>query len=160
QPRAEAVAVRDGRILAVGAWADLRPLVGPATEVVDADGGVALPAFHDAHLHLLSYARTQSRLDCRPARSVGELPALLAARPPPRGAGRRGGPGAAPGRRAPPPPARHDLDAAVPDRPVRLQHRGLHLDVLNTAALRALGLQDDPAPAVERDRAHQRISSA
>src|SRR5437764_55343 len=43
-------------------------------------------------------------------------------------------------------------DAAVPDRPLRLQHRGLHLDVLNTLALRALGPLA-AAPAVERDRA-------
>ena len=54
QPRGEAVAVRGGRVLAVGALADLRPLVGPSTEVVDAEGGLAVPAFHDAHLHLLS----------------------------------------------------------------------------------------------------------
>src|SRR5205814_1398395 len=73
-------AVRAGRILAVGPWADLRPLVGRATEVVDAEGAVALPAFHDAHLHLLGYARTHSRLDCREARGIGELQALLAAR--------------------------------------------------------------------------------
>src|SRR5215210_5132781 len=46
-PRAEAVAVRRGRIVAVGSLAQLRPLVGPDTEVVDAEGGVAVPAFHE-----------------------------------------------------------------------------------------------------------------
>jgi predicted amidohydrolase YtcJ len=121
---------------------------------VDGEGGVAIPAFHDAHLHLLSYARTRSRVDCRAARSIGALQAALAA-------GARGlPPGAwlraygydearlAEGRQ----PDRYDLDAAVPDRPLRLQHRGLHLDVLNTLGLRALGPLA-AAPAVERDPA-------
>jgi len=153
RPSAEALAVRAGRILAVGAWAELRALVGPATEVVDAAGGVAVPAFHDAHLHLLRYARARTRLDCRGARSIAELRRALAAhaRALPPGAWLRAGgydEARLDERRH---PDRHDLDAAVPDRPVRLQHRSLHLDVLNTAALRALGLLDGPAPLVERD---------
>jgi predicted amidohydrolase YtcJ len=155
RPRAEAVAVRAGRILAVGDWAEVRALVGPATEIVDAEGGVAVPAFHDAHLHLLSYARSHTRLDCRAARSIEEMRGLLAAQA-------RALPAAAwvrawgydearlrEGRH----PDRYDLDTAVPDRPVRLQHRSLHLDVLNTAALRQLGLEDGPTPLVERDAA-------
>src|SRR3954463_1071778 len=141
RPRAAAVAARAGRIVAVGSLDALRPLVGPDAEIVDAEGGVAGPAFHAAHLHLFSYARTRSRVDCRAARSIGALQATLAA-------GARGlPPGAwlraygsdegrlAEGRQ----PDRDDLDAAVPDRPLRLQHRGLHLDVLNTLGLRALG---------------------
>lgn len=154
-PHAEAVAVRAGRIFAVGAWTGLQPLVGPGTEVIDAEGGVAVPAFHDAHLHLLSYARAHTRLDCRDARGIPELSARLAAHAralPPGAWVRAGGYDEArlrDGRH----PDRADLDAAVPDRPVRLQHRSLHLDVLNTAALRALGLMDGPAPLVERDTA-------
>src|SRR4051794_9096933 len=154
RPRAAAVAARAGRIVAVGSLAQLRPLVDPDAEIVDGEGGVAVPAFHDAHLHLLSYARTRSRVDCRAARSIGALQATLAA-------GARGQPpGAwlraygydegrlAEGRQ----PDRYDLDAAVPDRPLRLQHRGLHLDVLNTLGLRALGPLA-AAPTVERDPA-------
>src|SRR5438270_909633 len=79
RPRAAAVAARAGRIVAVGSLAALRSLVGPDTEIVDAEGGVAVPAFHDAHLHLFSYARTRSRIDCRAAWSIGALQATLAA---------------------------------------------------------------------------------
>lgn len=152
-PRAEAVAVRAGRIVAVGAWAELRALVGPTTTVLDAEGGIAIPAFHDAHLHLLPYARAAAHVDCRPARSLAEIQAALAVRArtlPPGAWVRAGGYDEARlvERRH---PDRHDLDAAVPDRPVRLQHRSLHLDVLNTPALRALGLLESAAPGVERD---------
>src|SRR5581483_6034293 len=146
RPRAEAIAVRGARILAVGAWADLRGLVGPDTAVVDAAGGVAVPAFHDAHLHLLSYARTATRLDCRDVRTLAELQARLSeqAGTLPPGAWLRAWGYDEARLRAGRHPDRHDLDAAVPDRPVRLQHRSLHLDVLNTAGLRAIGLIDAP----------------
>ncbi|HEY7066055.1 MAG TPA: amidohydrolase family protein [Chloroflexota bacterium] len=149
RPRAEAVAVRGARILAVGAWADLRGLVGPDTVVVDAAGGVAVPAFHDAHLHLLSYARVATRLDCRDVRDLATLRARLGAhaRALPPGAWVRAWGYDEARLREERHPDRHDLDAVVPDRPVRLQHRSLHLDVLNTAALRALGLLDN-APSV------------
>ncbi len=150
---AEAVAVRNGRIAAIGTWADLRRLAGPDTTLLDAEGGLAVPAFHDAHLHLLSYARNRSALDCRDARSIQALVAVVAEHT-------RSVPGTGwvravgydesefPERRH---PDRHDLDSAAPDRPVRLQHRTLHLDVLNTAALRELGVAGVAGPAVERD---------
>jgi predicted amidohydrolase YtcJ len=155
RPCAEAVAVQAGRIRAVGAWAELRSLVGPSTAVIDAAGGVAVPAFHDAHLHLLSYARTHTRLDCRAVNSLAALSGRLVAhaRALPPGAWVRAWGYDEARLREGRHPDRHDLDAAVPDRPVRLQHRSLHLDVLNTAALRALGLLDGPAPLVERDAA-------
>jgi predicted amidohydrolase YtcJ len=47
--RARSLAVRDGRILAVGH--DLAELVGPRTEVVDLAGRMLLPGFQDAHIH-------------------------------------------------------------------------------------------------------------
>ena len=51
-PRAEAVAVADGRIAAVGENVDVRALVGPGTEVIDAAGASVLPGFVDAHNHV------------------------------------------------------------------------------------------------------------
>ncbi len=153
QPFGGALAIRAGRVLAVGALDELRPLAGPATEIVDGASGLAVPAFHDAHLHLLSYARARSRLDCRDARSMAELGAALAerARALPPGAWLRawGYDEARLGRH----PDRDDLDAAVPGHPVRLQHRSLHLDVLNTTALRQLRLLAASAREVERDPA-------
>ncbi|MCC7103697.1 MAG: amidohydrolase family protein [Chloroflexi bacterium] len=152
-PRADAVAVADGRIQRIGPAAGLRSLVSNRTELVDAQQALVVPGFHDAHCHLLSYARSLSSLDCRGARSIPELRGAIAARLK----------AAAPGawlrafgydearlveRRH---PDRYDLDAAAPDRPVRLQHRSVHLDIFNTPGLRAVGLLDAREPGVERD---------
>ncbi|WP_336651811.1 MULTISPECIES: amidohydrolase [unclassified Leucobacter] len=49
--RAEAVAVAGGRILAVGAQADIEPLIGANTRVIDLDGRALLPGINDSHLH-------------------------------------------------------------------------------------------------------------
>lgn len=48
---AQAVAVRDGLILAVGSDAGLQPLRGPDTEVIDLRGRMLLPGLQDAHVH-------------------------------------------------------------------------------------------------------------
>lgn len=48
---ASAVAVRDGVVAAVGSDADIRATVGPSTRVVDLNGHMLLPGFHDSHIH-------------------------------------------------------------------------------------------------------------
>jgi predicted amidohydrolase YtcJ len=150
----DSLAIIDGRIFAIGEYSDLKPLIGPDTLALDAAGGVAVPAFHDAHMHLLPFARTRSRVDCSGADSLSDIDCAIRARA-------RSVPvgnwirafGYDEDRLAEHQhPHRSDLDAAAPQHPVRLQHRGLHLDVLNTRALEALGLLDGPAPMVERDR--------
>src|SRR5215471_13926850 len=49
---AQAVAVKDGRIAAVGSDAGMRPYVGARTEVVNLRGRMVLPGFQDAHVHV------------------------------------------------------------------------------------------------------------
>jgi predicted amidohydrolase YtcJ len=51
---AEAVAVRDGRIVFVGKAALVAPFTGPRTRVLDLTGRMVLPGFHDAHIHPVS----------------------------------------------------------------------------------------------------------
>ena len=48
---AHAVAVKDGRITAVGTDADVRAQAGPRTEIVDLHGRLMVPGFQDAHVH-------------------------------------------------------------------------------------------------------------
>lgn len=55
-PRAEAIAVKDGEIVTVGANADARAMKGPATREVDAAGGSVLPGFIESHMHLFGGA--------------------------------------------------------------------------------------------------------
>lgn len=51
RPRAQALAVAGGRIVAVGDESELRALAGPATRLIDAQGGTVLPGLIDSHVH-------------------------------------------------------------------------------------------------------------
>lgn len=62
QPWAEAVAVRDGIIVAVGGADDMAILTGPDTRVISQPGGMVLPGFQDAHLH--PYTSGLDYFDC------------------------------------------------------------------------------------------------
>lgn len=63
---AQAVAVRDGKIVAVGATAEVEPLAGAATQVIDLDGRTAMPGLTDCHVHLASdSSRAVESVECR-----------------------------------------------------------------------------------------------
>lgn len=138
--RHEAVALRDGRIVAVGTAAEICGLAGPVTEIVDLDGRLVVPGFIDSHMHAssaaeelidLSLAGLRSSVDCvsAVARFAGDHPEAPAIR----GFGwsdsfmPKHGPTAA------------ELDAVVADRPVVLLDDSYHSVWANTAALRKAG---------------------
>src|SRR3954467_10082796 len=51
-PRAEAIAIHDGTILAIGDRKTIDAFKGPSTRVIDAGGNSAVPGFIEAHMHL------------------------------------------------------------------------------------------------------------
>lgn len=63
RPDAEAVAVRDGRILFVGSNADAERFRGERTQVLDAAGGTLIPGLIDAHVHLASLGASLAQVD-------------------------------------------------------------------------------------------------
>ena len=63
---AEAMAVHGERIVAVGRRAAVRALAGPGTRRIDLDGRVAIPAFNDAHQHLLPLGLNMTYVNLRP----------------------------------------------------------------------------------------------
>ncbi|HZD06528.1 MAG TPA: amidohydrolase family protein, partial [Longimicrobiales bacterium] len=71
--RAEAVAVRDGRVLVVGSRDRIGEHVGPGTEVVDLEGRAVLPGFIDAHTHFISGGFQLSSVNLRDAATPEEL---------------------------------------------------------------------------------------
>lgn len=73
QPKADAVAIAGNRIAAVGSTADLRPLAGPRTRVIDTAGPTVLPGFNDAHVHWLGGGFSITNVDLRDASSPAEL---------------------------------------------------------------------------------------
>lgn len=61
-PQATAVAIHDGRILAVGHDAEIKPLAGPNTQTIDLKGRLVLPGFTDCHIHFLKHALRRSQM--------------------------------------------------------------------------------------------------
>ncbi|WP_228566188.1 amidohydrolase [Nocardia sp. SYP-A9097] len=145
---AQAVAVRDGRIIAVGADADIAPHIGESTEVVDLAGRALLPGFQDSHVHPVLAGLTMIRCDLHEARDADHALELIAAyagaNPDEEWIGGGGWsmdwfPGGT--------PARGLLDAIVPDRPIHLINQDGHGAWVNTKALEVCGLDaDTPDP--------------
>lgn len=151
-PRAQALAARDGRVLATGTEAEIAALVGPGTRVIDLGGRFAMPGLYDDHLHLISTGLVMGQVDATP-QAAPTLAALLdairarAAVTPPGewvlahgyeqqklDIGR--------------PPHRTELDAAAPDHPVLLSRACGHVSIANSRALALGGVTPaTPAPA-------------
>lgn len=142
-PRAEAVAVAGNRIVFVGAEAEARKRLGPATDLVDLEGAFLYPGFTDAHAHLLGIGLRELTLNLEGIASIAELAETVKA------AVERAQPGEIiygrgwiethwPEGRF---PNRHDLDAASPENPVILRRADGHALVANSAALTAAGLE-------------------
>ncbi len=77
RPRAGGVAVRGGRVLAVGTASELHDLAGPDTKVHELGGACLLPGFHDAHVHVGQYGLELTQLDLAPARTFDAALGLL-----------------------------------------------------------------------------------
>jgi len=151
---ADAVGIRDGRIVAIGRESDLAAVASAATRRIDARGATVTPGFCDAHIHLLGWAHARSELDLRGSRRAGEvldrLRAHLAAHP---------GSGVVIGHGWnddgwPEPPGR-SIDAVSGDRPVLLHAHDHHSLWVNGAALEAAGVDGETADPdggrIERD---------
>jgi len=78
--RAEAIAVKGDRILAVGKTFDLEKFKGPQTQIVDLGGHFTMPGFNDAHLHLDDAGQTKLSLDLTGVKSLDELRSKVAAK--------------------------------------------------------------------------------
>ena len=77
-PAAEALAARDGRIVAVGTAAEIAPLIGPATEVVELNGAFAMPGFIEGHGHFTGVGENRLNLDLAGTTSWDEIVQLVA----------------------------------------------------------------------------------
>jgi predicted amidohydrolase YtcJ len=153
-PAARALAVKDGRVLAVGSDAEIRGLAGPSTETVDLNGKTVLPGINDSHMHaaLTGGTRPPLTLDVGyPAvRSIADIKQAVreraaAVRPGEwvRGAGWNEGYLeeclADRSRHM----TRWDLDEAAPDNPVYLVSFTQHELVANSRALEIAGVGPD-----------------
>jgi predicted amidohydrolase YtcJ len=141
--RAEALAVKDGKILRVGKNQEIEGLPGEGWERIDLQGKTVLPGFIDSHVHLTATASTAIGINLADVRSVGEVLAKVDARV-----------------KTTPPgewihgyfithlsdramPTRYDLDRVSSGRPVQLFHRDGHLCSVNTKAFEILRVPTD-----------------
>lgn len=152
---AEAIAVRQGRIIAVGTAREVRPLAGPRTRVIELAGRMVLPGFQDTHVHPPIGGLARLRCDLHEQRGLDTYLRIVRGyadgHPDEtwiRGAGWHmpDFPGGT--------PQRADLDRVVPDRPVFLRNRDAHGAWVNTRALELAGITsatpDPPDGRIER----------
>ncbi len=157
----EALAVRDGRIAAVGSLDACSDAVGSGVDVIDLDGRTLMPGFVDAHCHPLMLGQSLTWVDCTPehAPTIDALVDALIVR------ARASSPatpvwgyGYHQGRLAEQRhPNRRDLDRVSSDRAVMVMHASGHGTVVNTWLLDRMGVDDetvDPEGGViQRDAA-------
>jgi hypothetical protein len=155
--RVEAVAVKDGRVLAVGTRSAISATATAKTETIDLAGAALYPGFVDAHAHLLGIGLRELTLNLEGVSSIDELVDIVAAEVE----------GSEPGdviygrgwietgwdeARF---PTRADLDPASPDNPVILYRADGHALVANSAALVAAKVtratKDPQGGRIERD---------
>lgn len=164
QPIAEAVAIAGDRILAVGSNAEVNGLVGSGTRKIDLGGNTVVPGFIDAHTHPAYAGRRHLRfVDCD-LRSIGAIQAAVRERAAATPAGEwvvgfKYDDTKTSERRF---VTREDLDAAAPQHPVFIEHRGGHTAYVNSLALARAGVSEDsPDPSggkLGRDPASGRLT--
>jgi hypothetical protein len=155
QPVVEAVRIRGGRFVVVGALADARADSAGARRI-DLGGAAAFPGFTDAHVHLVGVGMAAMILDLVGVESIAALQQRVRAYAAAHLEGAIIGRGWIethwPERRF---PTRADLDAIVADRPVFLERIDGHAAVVNSAALALAGVNENtPDPdggRIERD---------
>jgi predicted amidohydrolase YtcJ len=150
-PEVQAVAVKDGKIIALGTTKKIKEYVGPSTKVLDVRRKLVLPGFIDAHCHFSSGGRSLSMLDLSSATSVAYIQEKIADRtkatpkgklvsgyvsfPNPTLYGELGW------------PTKEILDKVSPDNPVVMRRRGGHAVWVNSVVLEMSNItKDSEAP--------------
>lgn len=136
--------IEDGRILEIGSSELCEKYRGMA-RFLDAEGCVLIPGIVDSHMHLLSYALSLDRLDLRGVRSIEELKEAIRsrARASKRGEWIVGHGWDQENLRERAYPRAEDLDEASGENPVLLTRVCGHLGVLNSRAMKELGVSKD-----------------
>ena len=158
-PEAHSVVIRNGRIAEVSGREQIGPVDG-SIRTIDLGGRTLLPGFVDCHCHLQAFAENFVSLDLSPHTGTDSIAAI---QDKVHGFSRDRAPGTwirgkgynefylAEQRH----PNRHDLDAAAPVHPVKLTHRSGHAHVLNSLALKLVGITaesgDPPGAIIDRE---------
>ena len=150
-PEGEALAVRGGRIAAVGSTGDIERYVGPDTDVIELDGRLAIPGFIEGHGHFMGVGDAQMILKLGEVENWNRIVALVeeAVAEAPAGAWIEGRgwhqekwdeipPGAVEGL-----PHHLGLSEISPEHPVLLRHASGHAAFANALAMELAGITDE-----------------
>jgi len=158
---AEALAVKFGRILAVGTDDEVKRLIGSETKVIDLKGRTVVPGFIDSHCHMISAGMaSMSAVDLSEeagVKSINDLKARLRekAAKTPQGESISGVKEDDSKLQEKRHPTRWELDEAAPNNPVMISTVGGHYSVANTKAFEVAGITKDSADPIggvfERD---------
>lgn len=156
-PASEALAVKAGRILAIGTSHEIKALAGSHTRKINLGGRTVLPGMMDSHFHFYTWAMGRRDLDLSDAVSLedtlGRVSRASKERLPGKWILGQGWNESDWPRHAM--PARDDLDAVAPNHPVALWRCDLHLVSANSEALRLAGIDDrtpnPPDGVIEKD---------
>ncbi|MGH9677053.1 MAG: amidohydrolase, partial [Candidatus Acidiferrum sp.] len=155
--RAQALAVKDGRIIAIGSDIEVKHFAGKNTQMIDLHGQFAMPGFNDAHAHLWSGGLEQLHINLLGTRSLDEMQQRIAER------AHTAEPGEWltgsgwdhtfwPGQKL---PTRQDLDAVAGEHPAIFVRVDGHICVVNSAGLKFAGITratpDPPGGKIDRD---------
>ena len=158
-PAAEALAVQNGRIVAVGSNADIEKWKGPKTAVVDGKGRRVVPGMIDCHTHMSMGGLDLLALDLRKTKDPAEFTSMVAAYAKKQPAGVWLTDGAWDHEQWTPPalPTKALLDPVTGDHPTCLQRQDGHMMVCNSLALKLGGVDkntpDPPGGVIVRDSA-------
>jgi predicted amidohydrolase YtcJ len=164
QPRAQAVAIAGGRFLAVGSTEEVLALAAGGAKKLDLAGNTVLPGFIDAHTHPAMAGLDHLRMvDCD-LRSIADILSALRKRAAQTPAGewvlgfKYDDTKTSDDR----PITIADLDGAVPDHPVLVEHRGGHTAWVNSLALKAARVDehtpDPPGGRYDHDPSTGRLT--
>ena len=147
-PKASAVAVKGGRIIAVGSNPDIDPFVGKKTRVVDLEGLTMIPGFIESHGHIMGLGSSKMKLDLNGIKDYDELVDIVANAVAETVPGEWIlGRGWHQSKWTPQPETmvkgfqtHHKLSAVSPDNPVYLTHASGHAGFANAKAMEIAGI--------------------
>jgi predicted amidohydrolase YtcJ len=147
QPKAEAIAIQNGKIVAVDSNEEIRKHIGKETKVIDVENRAVVPGFVDCHVHMTGFGWSLQSLDLRNVKSIRELQHKLreyAEKNPEKNwvLGGRWDQEKFDEKRY---PTRWDLDKAVKDKPIFLTRVCGHAGVANSKALQLANITKETA---------------
>jgi predicted amidohydrolase YtcJ len=159
----EALAIKDGKFLAVGSSPEIMDLAGRKTEVIDLELKTVLPGIIDSHTHPSLAASLVTEINCRqPAvQNIGDILRMVRGRAEELGPGKwvRGGNFNDSKLSEKRHITRRELDEAAPDNPVFILSDTGHQCLVNSKALELAGVnqhtQDPPGGKIDRDQSQE-----